>query len=238
MALVLSVALLGASPAARPPEPGQPEPAQEGGAAAANVRHFNNDGGMVLNFIKSDKTAEFEEVMAALKQALAKSDKPERQKQAAGWKVFKSPDPAGANVLYVDGALYARDGAAAAGLRSGVTLRNVGGAAVGGTVELNDAGTPLFLTNVEGTGVTPENNSVIYLGNKPMARTGVHAPIFGATFASFASGDLASNRTTRWPTTRMPMPTVAPDQAMPPYSCSQKWATIPMMPTTTRPNAA
>jgi hypothetical protein len=96
MALVLSVALLGASPAARPPE--QPEPAQ---GEPPNVRHFNNEGGMVLNFIKSDKTAEFEEVMAALKQALAKSDKPERQKQAAGWKVFKSPDPAGANVLYV-----------------------------------------------------------------------------------------------------------------------------------------
>ena len=38
-------------------------------------------------------------VMGKLKEALAKSEKPERKQQAAGWKIFKSPDPAGANVL-------------------------------------------------------------------------------------------------------------------------------------------
>jgi hypothetical protein len=69
--------------------------------AVSNARNFPNDGGMVLNFIKPDKTADFEAVMAKLKEALQKSDKPERKQQAAGWKVFKSPDPAGANVLYV-----------------------------------------------------------------------------------------------------------------------------------------
>ena len=67
----------------------------------SNQRLYPNDGGMVLNFIKPDKAADFEMVMAKLKEALAKSDKPERKQQAAGWKVFKSPDPAGANVLYV-----------------------------------------------------------------------------------------------------------------------------------------
>src|SRR6478735_7005553 len=67
----------------------------------SNARLFPNDGGMVLNFIKPDKTADFEAVIAKLKEALAKSEKPERKQQAAGWKVFKSPDPAGANVLYV-----------------------------------------------------------------------------------------------------------------------------------------
>ena len=37
-----------------------------------------------------------------LKEALQKSEKPERKQQAASWKVFKSPDPAaGGNVLYV-----------------------------------------------------------------------------------------------------------------------------------------
>ncbi len=56
---------------------------------------------MVLNFIKPDKTADFEAVMAKLKEALQKSEKPERKQQAASWKVFKSPEPAGANVLYV-----------------------------------------------------------------------------------------------------------------------------------------
>src|SRR5262245_47689583 len=57
---------------------------------------------MVLNFIKPDKTADFEAVMGKLKEALAKSEKPERKQQAMSWRVFKSPDPAaGGNVLYV-----------------------------------------------------------------------------------------------------------------------------------------
>jgi len=85
----------------------QPPPAQQPAAPAqqaqpvSNKREFNNDAGMVLNFIKPDKTADFEAVMAKLKEALEKSEKPERKQQAAGWKVFKSADPAGANVLYV-----------------------------------------------------------------------------------------------------------------------------------------
>jgi hypothetical protein len=74
-------------------------PAQQ--AQAPTKRVFASDAGMVLNFIKPDKTADFEAVMEKLKEALMKSDKPERKQQAAGWKVFKSPDPAGANVLYV-----------------------------------------------------------------------------------------------------------------------------------------
>jgi len=69
--------------------------------AAPTARLFASDAGMVLNFIKPDKTADFEAVMAKLKEALEKSEKPERKQQAAGWKVFKSADPAGANVLYV-----------------------------------------------------------------------------------------------------------------------------------------
>ena len=70
-------------------------------AAGRAARVFASDAGMVLNFIKPDKTADFEAVMGKLKEALQKSDKPERKQQAASWKVFKSADPAGANVLYV-----------------------------------------------------------------------------------------------------------------------------------------
>jgi len=56
----------------------------------------------VLNFIKPDKTGDFEMVVAKLKEALQKSDKPERKQQAQSWKVFKSPEPAGnGQVLYV-----------------------------------------------------------------------------------------------------------------------------------------
>ena len=70
--------------------------------AAPTARLFASDAGMVLNFIKADKTADFEAVIGKLKEALHKSEKPERKQQAASWKVFKSPDPAqGGNVLYV-----------------------------------------------------------------------------------------------------------------------------------------
>jgi hypothetical protein len=76
-------------------------PAQQAAAPPAQ-RLFASDGGMVLNFVKPDKTADFEAVIAKLKEALQKSTKPERKQQAASWKVFKSPEPAaGGNVLYV-----------------------------------------------------------------------------------------------------------------------------------------
>lgn len=100
IALGLMVGLLSAGTAhAQAAQPAQP--AQQAQAAPA-ARVFGSDAGMVLNFIKVDKTADFEAVMAKLKEALQKSDKPERKQQAASWKVFKSPDPAAnGNVLYV-----------------------------------------------------------------------------------------------------------------------------------------
>ena len=70
--------------------------------AAPTARTFASDGGMVLNFIKPDKTADFEAVVAKLKDALQNSPNATRKEQAASWRVFKSsdPGPAGA-VLYV-----------------------------------------------------------------------------------------------------------------------------------------
>jgi hypothetical protein len=101
-ACVLSATMAYAQNPAATPAPAQPgaQPPAEP-ELVSNQRLFPNDGGMVLNFIKPDKVADFEMVMAKLKEALQKSDKPERRQQAAGWKVFKSTDPAGANVLYV-----------------------------------------------------------------------------------------------------------------------------------------
>jgi hypothetical protein len=96
----LAVALLSATtvfaqaaPAAAPAQPA---------AAPPNPFIFNSDGGVILNFVKADKTADFEMVMGKLKEALAKSEKPERKAQAAGWKYFKAtePGPNGA-VIYV-----------------------------------------------------------------------------------------------------------------------------------------
>ena len=87
-----STAVRAQQPPAAPAQQAQP---------VSNARVFPNDAGMVLNFIKPDKVADFELVMTKLKEALQKSENPQRKQQAAGWKVFKSPDPAGANVLYV-----------------------------------------------------------------------------------------------------------------------------------------
>jgi len=99
IAIGLVIGTLSATAALAQTAPAQPAPAAQ---AAPTVRVFASDAGMVLNFIKPDKTTDFEAVMAKLKEALQKSAKPERKQQAATWKVFKSPDPAaGGNVLYV-----------------------------------------------------------------------------------------------------------------------------------------
>jgi pyruvate/2-oxoglutarate dehydrogenase complex dihydrolipoamide acyltransferase (E2) component len=96
MALGLMVAVCSAAPTRAHAQAAQAAPA----APAARV--FASDAGMVLNFIKADKTGDFEAVITKLKEALQKSDKPERKQQATGWKVFKSADPAQNNqVLYV-----------------------------------------------------------------------------------------------------------------------------------------
>ena len=97
IAVGLLVVLLSAT-AVRAQQPATPA---QGAQQASNARVFPNDAGMVLNFIKPDKVADFEMIMGKLKEALQKSEKPERKQQAAGWKVFKSADPAGANTLYV-----------------------------------------------------------------------------------------------------------------------------------------
>jgi hypothetical protein len=57
---------------------------------------------MVLNFIKPDKTGDFEAIVAKLKDALQRSKRPERVQQAKSWKVFRALEPAGNGaVLYL-----------------------------------------------------------------------------------------------------------------------------------------
>jgi hypothetical protein len=52
--------------------------------------------------IRPDKTQDFEQVMTRLREALHKSQKPERQRQASGWRVLRvgKPMPDG-NIAYV-----------------------------------------------------------------------------------------------------------------------------------------
>ena len=55
----------------------------------------------MISAIKPDKTADFESVMARVKEALGKSQDPQRKQQAAGWKVYKAAEPAaGGAALY------------------------------------------------------------------------------------------------------------------------------------------
>jgi hypothetical protein len=68
--------------------------AQEAAAQpAAPVLTLDGDAAIITMLIKPEKTADFEAVLGKLKESLAKSEKPERKQQAAGWKVFKSSQP-------------------------------------------------------------------------------------------------------------------------------------------------
>jgi hypothetical protein len=73
---------------------GPVQAAQDAPAAQAeapkNPFMFMSDGSLLINYVKPDKTADFEMVMGKVKEALAKSEKPERKAQAEGWKVFKT----------------------------------------------------------------------------------------------------------------------------------------------------
>ena len=62
---------------------------------------FSAPAGMLLVQIKPDKTADYEAMIAKLKDALAKSEKPERKAMAKAWKVYKATEPAAGNTLYV-----------------------------------------------------------------------------------------------------------------------------------------
>jgi hypothetical protein len=69
---------------------------------SSNGRVFGSDAGLVLNFIKPDKTADFEAVVGKVREALQKSEKPERKQQAASWKIFRAKEPGvNGSVLYV-----------------------------------------------------------------------------------------------------------------------------------------
>ena len=67
-----------------------PARAQTPAATPIPQRLFNGDAGITLIYVKPDKTADFETAMGRVKEALMKSEKPERKQQGAGWKLFKA----------------------------------------------------------------------------------------------------------------------------------------------------
>ena len=83
------------------PAPAQ-APATPAPAAVPNARVFNGGAGLILYTIKPTATADFESVLKKTKEALMKSEKPERKQQAANWRVYKSDQTAAnGNVTYV-----------------------------------------------------------------------------------------------------------------------------------------
>ena len=79
---------------------GQAAPAQQ--AAQKPGLAFEGDLGLLLVYVKPDKTADFEAIMAKTKEALLKLDTPESKQQAESLKVYKLPPKADAPfVLYV-----------------------------------------------------------------------------------------------------------------------------------------
>ena len=81
----------GQTAAAQPAEP----------AKTAPKIPFTTPAGILLVQIKPDKTAVFEEMAGKLKAGLAKTQDATIQKQAQGFKVYKSSEPFGPNALYV-----------------------------------------------------------------------------------------------------------------------------------------
>jgi hypothetical protein len=77
--------------------------AQDGAKPAPHQKlTFQGDVALLTVAIKPDQTAAFEGIMTRVREALAKSPDPVRQRQAAGWKLMKieKPMPDG-NVAYV-----------------------------------------------------------------------------------------------------------------------------------------
>jgi hypothetical protein len=89
-------------PAQQPATPAQQPatPAEQPAAAPADAT-FAGNVGVLLVQIKTDQTAAYENLIARLKESLAKNEKPERKAMAAGWKVYKSSDGMAGNTLYV-----------------------------------------------------------------------------------------------------------------------------------------
>jgi hypothetical protein len=101
LSAVVAAVVLGLASPAFAQQPALPPPMPQA-VAAPPARVFGSNTGLVLNFIKPDKTADFEAVVAKLKDALVNSANPVRQQQAGSWRVYKSSEPgAGGAVLYV-----------------------------------------------------------------------------------------------------------------------------------------
>lgn len=61
---------------------------------------FDGDVAIFTQVVKADKTADFEQLMRRVQQALAASENPQRKQQAQGWKVVRVAQPLPDGVAY------------------------------------------------------------------------------------------------------------------------------------------
>lgn len=107
VAALLLAAAAGGTSAAAQEQPAAQQPAQQqaqpqAAAPALPALTFNGDVALWTVAIKPDKTADFEKIMARVRDGLMKLPEQQRHDQAAGWKVMRleTPLPDG-NVAYV-----------------------------------------------------------------------------------------------------------------------------------------
>jgi hypothetical protein len=99
VALAPAAAFAQATTTPPPPASGQAAPAEP--AKTEPKVPFTTPAGMLLVSVKSDKTADFEEMVGKLKAGFAKTTDETLKKQGAGFKVYKASEANGGNTLYV-----------------------------------------------------------------------------------------------------------------------------------------
>jgi hypothetical protein len=102
LATVLATGLLAlAQSAGSATPPASPQPAAPAAADPARLTFPDGTTGLVLVLVKAERTADYEAVLTALKQAIATADDAERR-IAAGWRVYKAREAdAKGNAVYV-----------------------------------------------------------------------------------------------------------------------------------------
>src|SRR5262245_30086472 len=86
---------LSAAPAARAQDPPAAAP------AATQAYTFSTGAGLLFFYVRPDRTADFEAVVARLSEALDGAQEAVRRQQAASWRMFRSAESVKESAIYV-----------------------------------------------------------------------------------------------------------------------------------------
>lgn len=90
------------APAGQQQQPAATTGQQEQEQQALQKVTFDGDVVLWAFTVHPDKTADYEQVLAKLKESIVKLGRPELQQQAAGWKIIKNATPQGdGSILYI-----------------------------------------------------------------------------------------------------------------------------------------